>query len=786
MIEHPLLRLASAAIDRPRRALVGMAVLTLLAAPGLLRLEQRTDGHALVPAEDPAVLVDREVRRHFGLRDPIIVLLETGHPDGIFNPETLGRVRALTDALAALPEVGESNVTSLATERRHRMFPGKWEFRTFLDPHPDTPELLGQVRGDLLEMPIFEGILVSADRRATAILVGVEPPGSSDVAGSGERAELYRRILATLEPFAAAGDDRFRVVGAPVAEALLGDHILEDLALLLPLALSLIALVLWLGCRRLWGVALGLLEVGACLVWTFGVMGWLGFPVYLTTAVLPVILTSIGLADEIHVFWRYQRRLEADEDAPHPAAVRATMADMTRPVVLTSVTSAVGFLSFLASSIEPVRSFGVFAAAGILFCMVFSLTVIPAALTLLPAESLRHPRAGSRRSGDRLQHLTAPALAHRRLTWAVLLLVTVALGAGVMRLEVQDSWLDGFAAESPFRRATDRVNEALHGSHTLLVHLRFDPPPETVPDFGLRRGPLLVPAALAAVGELEAFLRQRPEVGGVIGAHSQLTTIAYLWGGKQESRRAIPAVAGQVNVLMGRFELSRGAARRREVLDDALERTVVMVFLKQANYRDTAALVAALRDYERRHLTPVHARVELAGDVAVSQAMIPAIVRGQVSSLLLALLGAAVTVCVLYRSWRGLRALVPAALAVLWLFGLMGWAGIPLGVATSMFCAITLGIGVDHGIHFLARHEHAAGAGHRDPARHAIATAGPAIVIDTLAIAAGFGLLAASQVPANARLGLLVAAALLASCVLTLGGLGAWLSTGPDPSPEKI
>lgn len=111
-------RLAERSIERPWIAIAAVLALTLAAAPGMMRLTLRTDGHALVPPEDPAVLFDAEVREHFELRDPLVVLIETSHPEGIFNTDTLARVRDLTAALAALPEVGPRHVTSLATETR--------------------------------------------------------------------------------------------------------------------------------------------------------------------------------------------------------------------------------------------------------------------------------------------------------------------------------------------------------------------------------------------------------------------------------------------------------------------------------------------------------------------------------------------------------------------------------------------------------------------------------------------------------------------------------------------
>ncbi len=764
-----LFRWSSWAIDRPRLAILLVVLLTLAAAPGLLRLELRTDGHALVPPHDPAVVFDEEVRREFHLRDPIVVLIESSverQPDGVYNPGTMRRLKGLTEALARLDGVGPDNVVSLATERRDRVYPGTLVFRTLLDPLPDTPLLLRLLREDVAAISLLTGTLISADGRAVAILVGA-PPGQGY-----DRTALYKDVLAASAPFARDGD-RISIVGAPVAESLLGTHVQEDLFLLLPLSILLISTIIALGCRRLWGVVLGMAEVGGCLIWTFGIMGWAGVPVSLTTSLLPVILATVGVADDIHLLWRYQRVLaRVSPQEPHPAAVRMTMRDMVRPIALTSVTTLIGFLSFNSSQIEPVRAFGTFAGVGMVYCIFYSITALPAALTLLRPERMSNPRLAE---GDGDGTRLLPLVRRPRATLAVLLLVSVAVGAGAWRLRVQDGWIDGFAPGSAFRQDTDRANRLLNGTHILLAHLTIDWPEERVPHLSRREGPLLDGRAVAAVGGFESFLRDRPRVGGVLGAYSQLATVNYLWHARKEGWRTVPADGldspKTIDRLLLFYDRVRGEVRRREVIHDDLRRTVVTVFLKDANYRDTRVLMDEARDYARRNLEPLGIRLDFAGDVAVSQAMIPAIVRTQVVSLLLALAGSFLAVCVLYRSLRiGFYALLPPSLAALWMFGVMGWLDIPLGVATSMFFAITLGIGVDYAIHFLERVQGAPEG--EEPVLWALREAGPAITADAFAIALGFGLLLLSQVPSNARLGGLVCVALLASWLLTLAGLG--------------
>ncbi|HEV2852780.1 MAG TPA: MMPL family transporter [Thermoanaerobaculia bacterium] len=748
--------------DHPRAALAFLTAVVLAMAPGLLRLRLETDGHALVPPDDPAIALDREARQAFGLRDPLLVVIETRHPDGIYNPGTLGRLERLTRDLAALPGVGPENVQSLANEKRLYVLPGRFSFRPLLDPPPTTPGRLAEVRSDVEAIDVLHGTLVSYDRKAAAILVGVPEAGRVD------RTALYHQAVTAARRYRTA-DDRVSVVGAPAAEALLGEHILADLVLLVPLALAVIAAILWIACGRAWGVAIGLAKIGAALVFTLGLVGWSGQPVYLTTAVIPVLLITIGLSDEVHLLWRYRHR---PPDEPPATALRQSLEELARPITLSSLTTAFGFLSFLTSSIRPVLNFGLFTGAGVLFCLLWAMTATPALIALRPGAL---PAAASA-SKSGFSWLARPALAlagRPRTVLPLLAVATAALMLGIPRLAVQDGWIDNFAPGSSLRRDSEQVDRLFAGTHVLLAVLTFDPPAGEIPSIPAARGPLLAGSAVETVGRFEKALRARPEVGGVLGLHSQLTTTAYLWAERNESQRRIFDNPSWIYLHARRIGNVRGEARRRELVDDGFRRTVVTILLKGANYRETAALVEAIRQLERTELAPAHARVDLAGDVAVSQAMIPAIVRSQVGSLLLAVAGNLLIMTLLFRSLRyGLACMAPTAVSVAWTFGLMGWLGIPLGVATSMFCAVTLGIGDDYSIHFLERFRAAEAAGAAWPGRVAAAKAGPAILIDTLAIALGFGLLGFSQVPTNRWLGLLVAIALTNACLLTLAGAG--------------
>jgi hypothetical protein len=232
--------------------------------------------------------------------------------------------------------------------------------------------------------------------------------------------------------------------------------------------------------------------------------------------------------------------------------------------------------------------------------------------------------------------------------------------------------------------------------------------------------------------------------------------------------RALPEDAGEAKLMWDYYALALGRQRLHELVDTNYWRSLTTVFLKDANFAGTARLMSGLRDYERAHLAPKGISLSFAGDVAVSQSLIRGIVSTQLQSLIWSLLGIFAVAAALGGSWRwGFYCLLPSLLAVVIKFAVMGWADIPLGVATSMFAAMTLGIGVNCAIHLLEGFEQARAAGQspHDAMARSLRLTGPPALINTLAVSLGFGVLMLSQVPANARLGLLLVLG-LANCFI--------------------
>ncbi|MEO0971453.1 MAG: MMPL family transporter, partial [Pseudomonadota bacterium] len=434
--------------SHPRWVCIAVCVVALVVAPGLTRLELRVDGQLLVSSEDPALLANRAVSERFGVADPIVVYLEAPPGSTLYTPSMLAVIADTTRELGRSGKIGWSRLTSLATEGRDRL--DSFDYSAFLTPLPQSPQEIDALVDDIGAVPILSGTLVGADARGASIFV--------DVRSGDDRAALTREVERVVAPFAVDGI-RVHVVGAPVAEVRLGEHLLRDLFYLLPLCLLMVAAVLYTRFRCWWPVVLALCEVAFAMLVVFGALGLAGEPIYLTTLILPVVLALVGLTDEIHLLSAFRQQVMQQPGAPARVVAATTLRRLLRPLTVTSVTTMAAFAAFASSELPPVRSFAVAAVLGVGVCWLWSVLVSPLVLAHVGRRQLHlFARAGAARV-----HRASVREGSGRTRFVLLPLVLM-LGlamAGVPRIAVQDGWIDNLAEGSELRDSFSLVNEQL-------------------------------------------------------------------------------------------------------------------------------------------------------------------------------------------------------------------------------------------------------------------------------------------------------------------------------------
>jgi predicted RND superfamily exporter protein len=744
--------LLQTSVRRPRLVVALVAAAVLLSALGIPRIRLRLDGRSLIPQGHPAQLPGDRAAQRFALKD--VVVIGISHPRGIWNPATLALVAELSADLEQTEGLLAGSVASLATLPRLTIEGHTLDLRPLLARGGEvSPEVARRLERETRVLGLADGVLVSPDGRATAIYAEVEP-GADRAALLGE----IRRLTARPR----AGPESVHLSGTALAQAVLGHAAGRDLVRLIPLVLCLLAAVLTLAFRHPAPALLSLAEVGASLIITAGALGFSGQSVFVTTLVLPVVLLVIGVSDDVYALHRTSRHLARHPGEERGRAVVEAFGEVARPILLTALSTAAGLLSLAATDLTPQRVFGVFGALSILISTLFTFTLVPALLALLPLRlAARLGRSGAREERTAGAFLAAlERMGPRRLLAAVLL--AVAAGALLLpRLAIEDNWVRNLPAASDVVVGDRALNRLLAG--TTRVEVLAEPRGQREPSD---------PEVFTALGRLEEDLRSIPGVGAVAGAWSDVVRVAAALDGlpfgelceslsRGERRLSAPEI-DQALLLLASLRRSPVAER----IDDRLEGARLTAFVRDASYSRIARVVEATKGAPGGGLalTPF-------GDGWLSYLAVDLLVVGQVRSVAIALAANAVLLLWLFRSAADtLLALAPIVVSVAGVFELMALSGAPLGIANSMFASIALGIGVDYSIHLVAhwREERRRALLPATALDRALASTGPAIVKSAAAIAAGLSVLALSEVLPNRELGILICLSLTACALATL------------------
>ena len=605
-----MLALARFALRHPILVLGLLALGVALAALGLFRLELRTDGAAIYPTNDPVVLQSQADRERFQEPEQVILLVTSlrGGP-ALQSPGGLRFLLSSHREIQRIPEVAMAGVRSIALRMARPKFDGgPLRLHPVVEsPVPDDPAAFAALVREIDRAMLVRELFLSRDGRSAAIYV--------HLATGADRQDLIQG-LETWMASRSRSPFRLRLTGPAVAEAELGNAVLRDLQRLVPVMVAAVALLLWISLRTAGGVLIPLLEVLATLVCTLGLMGWTGVPVTLVTTILPVLLMAMSITDEIHLLERIRQR-SADGERLIEAAAGA-YADLSRPLYLSSLTTAAGFLSFGTASILPLRQFGIFAAVGLVLAMIFSFAMVPALIAVLP------PGWIVRRGEVKERTSALPAwerlVARRSRTAALAGLALLVLAVpGVFLLKVQDSWVDNFDPRSDLVTAERDFNRAFWGSY------RFDVV------FEGERLFFQTPRGLALLEDFHRQARTAPHVGGILSPLPPLELIAETVLDHPGPLSTLPP-DGALRAV-GMLEAAQKWLDLRQVLTYDHDAARVRLFVRNADFERGRELRGwlATRLPELTARYPV--RAHLSGDVPVGLEVVGAIVRNQLRSI---------------------------------------------------------------------------------------------------------------------------------------------------------
>ncbi|WP_148862967.1 efflux RND transporter permease subunit [Marinobacter fonticola] len=734
--------------------------LIVVAAVSLPGLAKDTSAGAFIDPENPALRYRENVKEVFGLSDPIVVAVANQGPNGIFNPPSLGLVSWLTEKIQRLDNVDPERVMSLATESNVIGNDMGIEVHEFLDPVPTTQTEVASVRAAVENFPLYQGSLVARDGRATLVVV--------ELLDEEKAQATYDAILELISSAPKGPGDELLVAGEGAVAGYLSSYIDQDAQRLNPFAGLIITLILFLAFRTVRAALLPNAVILATVVITLGLMAASNTPFYVITNGLIVCMIGIAVADSIHVFSQYYEELrKAPTSSQHDLIIR-TMQAMTRPVTFTTLTTAAGFLSlYPTTDMPPIQAFGLFGALAVTIAWVYTLSVLPAIMSFLKpraSKSFRNTTGDVVKSPSyRLMDRLGRAVLNNPRGIIVCGLIVAAVGAvGLSQVQVEDQRIANFKPSEPLYQADKQINTLMDGTYHLDVVV------ETPEDEGLHD-----PARLRKIEKLQRFLEEQPHVNGTTSIVDYIKQINRAVNENQANEFTIPDNPQLIAQLFLLYATSGSPTDFEEEIDTAHRQALVRAYLDTNTFANNRQLVPVVREYLTDQFNEPGLTATLTGRVNVDYHWINGVAESHAGSVIASVLAVLLMASAVFRSVTlGVLAVVPVAMSILLIYAVMGFMGIWLGVGTSMFAAIAIGLGVDSAIHTLERVRELGNDRVDKPLSVALTelypTTGRALFFNLAAVGLGFGVLCLSDVPPLVRFGGLVALAVSASFIASI------------------
>ncbi len=683
----------------------------------LLRLEIDPNLKNYFPKNMTSMVNTDRIEEIFGNQEMLLVVFKS---KDILQEATLGRMRDIEREMGQFD--GVRKTTSLFGSNRIYGEDGVMYVEPTIGHIPSNSEDREQLRQLIRENDLVYKVVVSDDFRSAAIVLTLDKAVDEEL--------LFAGIDQTLETY--PGKEEVFFGGLPYLRRAIDKDVKRDGLILIPIALVLMLIFLYLVFREWRGVWLPFLVVVMSGLIAVSLIPMLGWKFYVITILVPIMLIAIANDYGIHMIARYQELNASGNGTSMKELARKITRSLRKPIFFTGLTTIAGISALMAHSMIPARQMALVTGIGILFAIFFSLVLLPALLSMLP-RSAPHPslsKRGFSDPGTPLGKYARFVVRKSRIILPVTLIVTVFLASGIIFLQVDSNEENFFPEKHEVKQASRIINDKFGGSENISV---------------LFSGDMLDPEVLE---RMEFYQEEMKKMGAVD------LTMAFSGVVREISKALndpgdpwydiIPPDRNAVAQYMELYNMSGDPGELEQLVDFNFEHAHLIIRINNTNNKVVNSVIDRLET-----LTKNDPAVSAIGGYGyVRTELANKVLMGTFSSLGIALVLIFILVSIIFKSpSAGLLGIIPLSVSVLILFGLMGITGVRLDVATALISSIIIGVGVDYTIHFLWRYreerylDKTAG----EAVSATIHTTGRGIIFNALSVIIGFVVLIISS-----------------------------------------
>ena len=714
--------------------IAGSLICTLLLSLALTRIKIDPDLKNYFPDHMEAMRNTKKIEETFGNQDLIMLIFET---EDILEANTLKRVKSVERELNRTDGIRKSS--SLFGSNRIYGEEGVMYVEPTVKRIPRTPEEKETLRDVVKSNEMVYKVVVADDFKSTALILTLDEDANED--------SVFHAIHAALDKY--PGEERIHFGGLPYLRQAIQQDIKRDGLILIPLALIMMIIFLYVVFREWRGVLLPFTVVIFSSVISLAMIPILGWKFYLVSILAPVMLIAIANDYGIHMVAKYQEiNTNARGQSMKDIAVLISR-KLWRPILLTGLTTIAGISALLAHTMIPARQMAVIAGIGIIVALFMSLTLIPAILSLLkrskPVRDLDIKRSASKTHilGRFAFFVVKRYRIIPRLAFAITLLVSI----GIIFLKVDSNEENFFPDRHPVKQAAKIINEKYGGSENISMMFSGDMlDPEQLKRIEMYRN------EMERMDEIDLTLSFSGVVREISKALNDPGTPLY---------DKIPPTREAVAQYMELYSMNANPEDLEQLVDFNYEHAHMIIRINDVSNHSVNKVIDRIRQLssEDAHMTAI------GGYGFVRTQLADRVVTGQFYSLSIALVIIFILISIIFRSLTaGLLGIIPLSVSVLLLFGLMGIFGVKLDVATALLSSVMIGVGVDYTIHFLWRYreERRQFRKPREAIITTITTTGRGIIFNAMSVIVGFFVLIFSSFTPIRFFGILVVVSIMA------------------------
>ncbi|WP_180804649.1 efflux RND transporter permease subunit [Vibrio parahaemolyticus] len=728
--------------------LLATIFLIIVATIGGKNLYFRGDYDIFFDGTNKQLLAFDEIQTTFAKTDNLAIVIAPEDGD-IFTPQTLSLIQKITVDAWQVPY--SSRVDSIANYQHTEAFDDELLVEDLLySEYELTPERISKVKSIALSEPVLKSALVSEKGDVTVVNITVQLPEMDKTA---EVEEVVSSINAMIDRYQRAYPDvTFHKAGIIAMNHAFMTAAQDDSSTLVPTMLVVILVFLTIMLRSILSVIATLIVIIGSVMATMGISGWAGMFLSTATVNVPTLIMTLAVADCVHVIATMRQSMK--NGFTKAQSIERSIALNFVPILITSVTTAIGFLMMNMSDSPVLRDFGNLSALGVMVACFLSVTLLPALLKLLPIHVKMETSQDQKHVMDRLGDFV---VSQRRALLPLSVAVIVVCASLIPLNKVNDESVEYFGQRNEFRQAADFMEERISGMTNISIAIKTNESQGiAAPDF------------LNMIGEFSSWLRDQPETDHVATLADVYKRLNKNMHGDDEAYYLLPQereLAAQY-LLLYEMSLPYGLDLNNQI---NVDKSSIKMVLTVANLGSVE-----LVDLENRIYQWFAEHAPQYQVVASSPSLMFAHIgetnmASMLSTLPITLVLISALLIFALRSVRlGLISLMPNIAPAVIGFGLWALISGEINLGLSVVVTLTLGIVVDDAVHFLSKYQRARSEGQtaEQAVRYAFHTVGRALWITTVVLVAGFSVLAMSSFRLNADMGQLSAIVIFIALVV--------------------